>query len=648
MDFKTRGGNGVTSMMARVLIVLIALISNAADVCRAEVVPAPPAIRAGKPFPFDPDRKHDRDFRPSGELRRLSEHLYVFDDTCNVYIVKNGDRALLVGFGSGKILVQLAPIGVRQVERVLLTHHHRDQSQGLCDMKGYPFKVTVPEKEAHFFEDVESFWRDVKIYINYNCRSHWNTLRQSIRVDERVKAGDIVHWAGYDFKVLETPGSTDNSVSYSARVDGKQLVFCGNLISGAGKVPNWYDLHWDYYGFTQGIDASGEAFDRIRAESPDILLPAHGNPIDNPPAAMEANRQVYAQLREMLVPNELNRVHQEIRQILPHLVFIGANCYAILSNSGKAFLWDYGYVERDRVAEFKDRFKVQRIDAASFSHYHDDHIIRAWELLREDSKFWVYENMVDVFENPSRYRLPCLVPFPIRVDRSLHDGEKVRWEEYTLEFFHLPGQTEYHQGLSTAIDGKKVMFTGDNTWNKENPDKTRNGPLVPHNEYFLDGGFITCAHKMLDFMPDMVCPAHTEEYSPSRQDLQEFLGWAYRLRDVMTGLIDQPDPNFGMDIRWCHFYPYRSIVVGSAEFVVELLIRNHLFKPASFEVALKLGSGVTCDQPERRFLVEAKKSVRIPFLLRKTGPAPVQRTVITADVTINGRRLGEYAEALVD
>ena len=129
---------------------------------------------------------------------------------------------------------------------------------------------------------------------------------------------------------------------------------------------------------------------------------------------MEANAKTYAALREMLVPNELVRVRQEVRQILPHLVFLGANCYAILSESGKAFVWDYGYVDRGRVEELKKRFGVKKIDAVSFSHYHDDHAIRAWELYcGETVKIWVYENMADIFAHPSRYRLPCLIPFAI-------------------------------------------------------------------------------------------------------------------------------------------------------------------------------------------------------------------------------------------
>lgn len=655
--------NEVSAMQSKgqkKVLTILSLITAGILLGRASVGPAgqaggnvaAPAVRLLPAFPVDYSPKHDRDFRPSGSLRKLSEHLFVLDDTCNVYIIASGDRALLVGFGSGKIVHRLPEIGVRYIDEVILTHHHRDQAQGLCDIGSPVFKIDVPAQEAHFFEDVETFWRDVHIFLNYDCRSHWNTIRKSIKVSRRLAPGDRVSWQGFELEAIETPGPTDHSLSYSTAIDGRKVVFCGNLISGPAKVPNWFDLHWDYYGFTQGIDASLESFTRLRAKAPDLLLPAHGDPVDSPAAAMDANAKIYATLREMLVPNELVRVHQEVRQILPHLVFLGANCYALLSASGKAFVWDYGYVDRERVDELKKRFGVKKIDAASFSHYHDDHGIRAWELYREGTQFWVYENMADIFAHPSRFRLPCLIPFAIPVDRVLHDGEKIRWEEYDLEFFHLPGQTEFHQGLLATIDGKRVLFTGDNTWNKKFPEKVRNGPLVPQNEYLLDSGFIACARKMIACRPDLVCPAHTEEYSPTAQDLGEFLNWALRLREVMTELIDQPDPNFGMDYRWCYFYPYRSEIAPGGRARFEVRLRNHLFKPANVEISLKLPAGFSCSFPARTLTMAAKTQVAVPFDIAstETGTAGSRhgRHVITADITINGRRIGEYAEALID
>jgi len=623
--------------------------------CKVE---GPPPVRILEGFPFEPDRIHDRDFTPTGTLKQLSENLYLLEDSCNVYIVKRGDQALLIDFGTGEVLERLSEIGVSRIERVLVTHHHRDQVQGLCDLEDLDFQVTVPAAEAVFFEDVETFWKELRVYLNYNCRSHFNTVRQSIPVDHKVRGGDSFEWGGIQFKVVETPGSTDGSVSYSAEIDGRPVVFTGDLIAGKGKVNNWFDLHWNYYGFTQGINASEESFERIRAENPEMLLPSHGDPIKDPESAMAENSRIYAALREMLLPNELHRTMGTLRNVLPHLVHLGGlegrslgslTSWAIISESGKALIYDYGYADLEQVAKLKEEFDVDNIDIVTFSHYHDDHLIRAHDLLRDnETEIWVYENMVDLLENPTRYRLPCLIPFPIQADRVLHDGEKIQWEEYTLEFFHMPGQTEFHQGMVTEIDGRKVMFTGDNTWKKIDPEQFRNGPIVPQNEYFLDGGFITCAKKMLYYLPDIVCPAHTEEYSPTKEDLEEFLEWAYRVRDIMTDLIHQPDPNFGMDYRWSHFYPYRTVSEPGRPIELELVIRNHLFRPALVEVELKHPDELTCSDSSRMVTIEPKTQVAIPFTLLRQRSAPDRRFVITADLSMNGHRLGEVTEALID
>jgi hypothetical protein len=153
---------------------------------------------------------------------------------------------------------------------------------------------------------------------------------------------------------------------------------------------------------------------------------------------------------------------------------------------------------------------------------------------------------------------------------------------------------------------------------------------------------------MLDYLPDIVCPAHTEEYYPTREQLEGFHQWALELRNVMTQLIDQPDPNFGMDARWCHFYPYRLVVDVEEAVEFELRVRNHLFIPAEVEVELRLPPGIECPQPERRLTLPPKKEMAIPFQLVSSRVQRPDRKVVTADITVNGAHLGEYAEALVE
>ena len=56
--------------------------------------------------------------------------LFVWTDTCNVYVLRDGDSAVLIDLGDGSVLDHLHEIGVKRVEWVLFTSHHRELCQG--------------------------------------------------------------------------------------------------------------------------------------------------------------------------------------------------------------------------------------------------------------------------------------------------------------------------------------------------------------------------------------------------------------------------------------------------------------------------------------------------------------------------------------
>ena len=56
--------------------------------------------------------------------------LFQWTDTCNVYVLRDGDDALLIDLGDGGVIDRLGEIGVASVEWILFTHHHREQCQG--------------------------------------------------------------------------------------------------------------------------------------------------------------------------------------------------------------------------------------------------------------------------------------------------------------------------------------------------------------------------------------------------------------------------------------------------------------------------------------------------------------------------------------
>jgi hypothetical protein len=70
-------------------------------------------------------------FSSDGNPRKISDNLYVFEDTCNLYVIRDGTRCVLIDFGSGKILDHLPQLGISNVDWILHTHPHRDQGQGV-------------------------------------------------------------------------------------------------------------------------------------------------------------------------------------------------------------------------------------------------------------------------------------------------------------------------------------------------------------------------------------------------------------------------------------------------------------------------------------------------------------------------------------
>ncbi|HEV2087446.1 MAG TPA: MBL fold metallo-hydrolase, partial [Cryptosporangiaceae bacterium] len=100
-------------------------------------------------------------------MEQLSQNLYLFTDTCNVYVLRHGDEATLIDFGTGDVLDHLERVGIRNVTHVLMTHHHRDQGQGLDRAVSAGARIWVPAAERELFADVEQHWESRVVWNNY-------------------------------------------------------------------------------------------------------------------------------------------------------------------------------------------------------------------------------------------------------------------------------------------------------------------------------------------------------------------------------------------------------------------------------------------------------------------------------------------------
>ncbi|MGF6947950.1 glyoxylase-like metal-dependent hydrolase (beta-lactamase superfamily II) [Neobacillus sp. B4I6] len=369
-------------------------------------------------------------------MRKISTNLFLFEDTCNVYVIKAGETAVLIDFGDGKVLQHLDSIGVEKVTDIFMTHHHRDQGQGLPIAVQEGIRIWVPHTEQDLFNHINEHWKAREITNNYNMRQDRFSLLQSVTVYGTLKDYSTHVINGIPLTIIPTPGHSIGSITIIAEIDGKKTAFTGDLIYAPGKVWSLAATQWSYNG-GEGIALSVLSLLDIKEQSPDQLLPSHGQIMEAPSKAMDLLIERFAALMEQRMQNpRLFKLRENpYEAITPHLLKNNtsmSNAYVVLSESGKALFIDFGYdfiggiaAGSDRasrrpwlytLSKLKEQYGVERIDVVIPTHYHDDHVAGI-NLLREieGTEVWCPENFSDVLENPQKYDLPCLWYDPIKV-----------------------------------------------------------------------------------------------------------------------------------------------------------------------------------------------------------------------------------------
>jgi glyoxylase-like metal-dependent hydrolase (beta-lactamase superfamily II) len=589
----------------------------------------------------------------AAELVEVEKGVYRYEDTANVYAIVRNGRALLIDFGSGEILPHLNQRDIT-VDWILHTHYHRDQAQGDRMAREKGIRIAVPKSERRYFDAAEHMWQDKKVFVLYDMRNEFFALRQNVAVDHDLEPNTTFRWEGLDVMIAGTPGHTPGSLSFVVELNGKRLAFIGDLMASPGKIHTLHDLEWRYVG-PEGIHAEIQSLNLIRQLAPDILLPSHG----------ELTRDVQKVLPSLIaalgtVFDAYNWHTHVIRKpargpvrLTKHIwesrAKMWGTAYVIVSDSGHAFVWDANLVDVPVIEEIRRQSGFRTLDFITASHYHEDHVSGVNDLkARYGAKFWAMDHMMDVLQRPAAYNLPCLWPKPIGVDRVLKDGEKVEWEGMSLQFFYLPGQTEYGQGLLIEDDGKRILFDGDNI-GYPTPGRPVIGHYVARNFQRLDRGHVYASRKLLELKPDFIAPNHYEWVPASDANMQSYLSSAESMRKILSDIIDQPDAMFGVDNNWLSVYPYQSDLEPGQETELQLRYRNWLPHTSTVRARFRLPDGWRIEPAELE--ISAPARAERSGSLRLRIPADVvknRRAVITVDAVRDGRRLGEITEALVN
>ena len=598
---------------------------------------------------------------------QISPHLHCFEDTCNVYAILSGDTAILIDFGDGSILSKLAAVGASRVSDVLMTHHHRDQGQGLALAVQAGARIWVPHTEQDLFQEVDLHWQGRAVYNNYDVRQDRFSLLEPVRI-----AGTLHDYARLTFgspaepvhiTVVPTPGHTPGSISLMAEIDGAWVAFTGDLISAPGKVWSMAATQWTYNG-AEGVAASIASLVDLKQRGSQVLLPSHGEPICEPGLAIDLLIERLQQVLDYRWENPRLRswLKEPFVKVTPHLLLnrtCMANSYVLLSESGKALLIDFGYDFMTGAASGADRasrrpwlytlgalkrdFSVQQIEAAIPTHYHDDHVA-GLNLLREveGTQVWAAESFADILEHPSWYDLPCLWYDPIPVDQVLPVETPLVWNEYELTLHRLPGHTQYAVAIDFRVDGRRVVATGDQyqsvtglKWNYVYQNRFRS------EDYRLS------AELLCRLRPDLVISGHWDPIWVTPEYLQDLMARGEALERLHCELLPQEVPGLGVEGFGARIQPYQSQTRAGEPVTLAVEVHNPFASQELVVVRLAAPVGWLVEPPEIHATLGACEATLVQFNATPPAGLKIRRARLAADLTVGGRRFGQQAETLI-
>ena len=579
----------------------------------------------------------------------------VVRDTCNVYVVRNGRDGVVVDFGSGAVLDRLDELGLDRITDVLVTHHHRDQVQGLARAVAHGARIWVPPLEAHLIAGVDLHWQSRGIDRDYDLSDDRFSLREQVPVHGTVAEYRTVDVGGIDVYTLPTPGHTIGSVSYLVDVAGTRLAFTGDLVYGDGQLWSLAATQWTYSG-VEGQTSTVESAHVLAKHSPATLLPSHGPAIDAPTQSLESLQQRLIELIELRLGVQSGmreRLAAPFDEITPHLFrnrWSFANSHVLLSESGAALLFDFGYDSAPwqrsllwTIDALKEQHGVESVDAVVTTHYHDDHVA-GLNLLRavEGTEVWSPANVAPVLEEPHRYDVPCLWPEPIPVDRVLELGTPFTWREYELIAYPFPGHTLYAAAIAFEADGRRVVATGDQYGFEADGRTLAN---YQYRNRFRRGDFVTTANVLAELQPEIVISGHWFPRTLEADSLASLQPGGERVRDLHDTLL--PEEGFGEEGFGARIEPYRCTVDPGGSVELEVTVRNPFPRDERARVELALPSGFTAAPPADDVELSPHGEGTVRFVVHAAAE-PVRRARLAADLTVGEVRFGEQAEALID
>ena len=613
--------------------------------------------------------------------------LFSWTDTCNVYVLRDGDAALLIDLGDGSVLEHLGEIGVRRVEWVLFTHHHREQCLGAPRLRNSAARMAGPDAERALFENPAQFRKmDVTLgdaFTVYGA-SYVRPPVQAIALDRAFKTNDVFVWRGREFACVDTRGNSPGGMTYLLKQEGRCLAFSGDVMLAGARMHTWPDTEWDY-GFGGGIRALRKSAAALAACRAELLLPSHGPVVTRVKEQLAEYDAKLQRLERLYVRGYgvegASATYQDkvskptaisnLWQVSPHLFkFKRPNFWPnfglILSDSGRALVVDCGLLDEKLLDAALDglraHYGLKAIDAVIITHMHGDHFLEAPHLRQKwGAPVWALDRMTNTMEHPERFdyaapvqaygkKLPGgSVLEGLHVDRAFKSGESFDWEGQRFTVDWMPGQTEFALCLHGMIDGRKVALTGDNIFgDPEDTAQTGHEAVVAHNSAILEEGYIYGAEYLKRLKPDLLVGGHSFVMDRPARFIERYRKWAYEMRGAFQGLSPDKDYRYWFDPYWVRAEPCRVALRPGESAQVRLHARNFRSRKQAHRIEIHVPPGLVCEPAVLEGSIPQESRGLFPIRLTAAADAPPGMRIVAFDATLDGRRYGEQFDMTVD
>ncbi len=605
------------------------------------------------------------------EVETVAPGVFKVRDTCNVYVVRaEGARTgVAIDFGSGRVLDLLDEMGLDRLTHVLMTHHHRDQAQGLPRAVAAGIEIHVPPVERDLFDRVDEMWASRPVVNDYNLRQDRFSLIEPVPVADVVPEYRTGSWGGVHLEVHPTPGHTPGSMTYVLARQESRIAFTGDLIYAPGKVWSLASSQWSYSNDEGPAMAVISCYLLLR-EKLTLLLPSHGSTMADPIGALQllaTRMQAYVNSRRPHPWDLRNRLHHPFLALTDHLLFNQSSTswsYVLLSRTGAALIIDYGYdmttglpAGSDRASRrpwlsslpaLREKYGVTDIEVALPTHYHDDHVA-GLNLLRdvEATEIWSPANVAPILANPEYRDLPCQWYDPIASDRVLALGQPFRWQEYEITAHELPGHTLYAAAYEFEVDGVRVLATGDQQDGEGIPGVSREVLNYQYRNLFRVEDYRQSSDLYHRVAPDLMISGH---WGPRWVDLPYLMMLSKQGEEVVAvhqDLLPLDELDLGADSILARVMPYRSRCAPGETLAMTVTVRNP--NPTAEETVIRpiVPAGWTAEPDCVRVKIDGGGEQAVDLRIT-AGQEPRYRARIAVDVSIGELRLGQHAEALVD